>query len=51
MNILVTGAAGFLGTECVRRLRSSGHRVVTTDQRGVVEVTGDLTDADEGRPC
>ena len=42
MNILVTGAAGFLAVEAVRQLRARGHDVVTTDRRGVVDFTGDL---------
>jgi nucleoside-diphosphate-sugar epimerase len=44
MNILVTGAAGFLAGECARQLGSLGHHVVTTDKRGTVDVTGDLSD-------
>ena len=45
MKILVTGAAGFLGSECVRQLAAGGHDVVTTDKRGAVHSTGDLADA------
>ena len=44
MKILVTGAAGFLGSECVRRLCAAGHEVVSTDQRGRVDLTGNLAD-------
>lgn len=42
----MTGAAGFLGTECVRQLRSHGHHIVTTDKRGTVDLSGDLADDD-----
>ncbi|MDX2550105.1 NAD-dependent epimerase/dehydratase family protein [Streptomyces stelliscabiei] len=33
MNILVTGAAGFIGTHLVRQLGMRGHRVTGTDKR------------------
>lgn len=33
MNILVTGAAGFIGTHLVRQLGARGHRVTGTDKR------------------
>lgn len=45
MKILVTGANGFLGRECVRQLRGAGHSVVTTDRRGEIDRVGDLADA------
>jgi len=41
---LVTGAAGFLGRECVRQLRAAGHDVVSTDRSGEVDFQGDLAD-------
>jgi nucleoside-diphosphate-sugar epimerase len=44
MNIVVTGAAGFLGRECVQQLRAEGHRVTTTDRAGAVDHLGDLSD-------
>ena len=44
MNALVTGAAGFLGRECVRQLRDEGIEVVSTDRSGEVDVRGDLAD-------
>jgi nucleoside-diphosphate-sugar epimerase len=44
MPILITGGAGFLGGECVRQLRDAGHEVITTDRRGDVDLTGDLSD-------
>jgi nucleoside-diphosphate-sugar epimerase len=44
MTILVTGAAGFLGRECVRQLKSAGHDLVTTDKRGAADFIGDLAD-------
>ena len=31
MNILVTGGAGFVGTNLIRRLLSEGHTVVSFD--------------------
>jgi nucleoside-diphosphate-sugar epimerase len=45
MIALVTGAAGFLGTECVGELRAAGHTVITTDQHGTVDIELDLADA------
>lgn len=45
MNILVTGAAGFLGREVVAKLRAAGHAVTTTDRVGAVDVRGDLAEA------
>jgi nucleoside-diphosphate-sugar epimerase len=44
MNILVTGAAGFLAGECIRQLQQAGHRIITTDKRGTPDLKGDLTD-------
>ncbi|WP_341313058.1 NAD(P)-dependent oxidoreductase [Paraburkholderia sp. IMGN_8] len=44
MRVLVTGAAGFLGTECVRQFRSRAHEVMTTDRIGPVDLQGDLSD-------
>lgn len=44
MRVLVTGAAGFLGTECVKLFRTRGHEVITTDKLGTVDLVGDLAD-------
>jgi nucleoside-diphosphate-sugar epimerase len=44
MKVLITGAAGFLGTECVRKFRSAGYNVITTDVVGTVDYSGDLAD-------
>jgi nucleoside-diphosphate-sugar epimerase len=44
MNILITGAGGFLGQECARQLVDRGHRIVSTDRRGQVDFLGDLAD-------
>jgi nucleoside-diphosphate-sugar epimerase len=41
---LVTGAAGFLGRECIRQLRAAGHDTVSTDRTGTVDFRGDLSD-------
>jgi nucleoside-diphosphate-sugar epimerase len=46
MHILLTGAHGFLGRPCARRLRECGHTVTTTDLVGEVDLRGDLADAD-----
>lgn len=46
MNLLVTGAAGFLGRECVSQLRQRGHSVVTTDLYGRIDLAGNLTSED-----
>jgi nucleoside-diphosphate-sugar epimerase len=40
---LVTGAAGFLGRECVRQLRAEGIETVSTDRSGEVDFLGDLS--------
>jgi nucleoside-diphosphate-sugar epimerase len=41
---LVTGAAGFLGRECVRQLRAEGIDAVSTDRAGEADLRGDLSD-------
>jgi nucleoside-diphosphate-sugar epimerase len=45
MKILITGAAGFLGQECVKQFRGNGHQIITTDRKGQVDLLGDLADA------
>lgn len=45
MRILITGAAGFLGKECVRQFREHAHEVLTIDKHGAVDLCGDLVDA------
>jgi nucleoside-diphosphate-sugar epimerase len=45
VRILLTGAAGFLGTACVKALQNDGHTVVTTDRVGKVDFCGDLSDS------
>lgn len=45
MKILVTGAAGFLGRECIRQLRAEGLETVSTDRAGPVDFRGDLSDS------
>ena len=44
MKALVTGAAGFLGRECLRQLRAEGIDPVSTDRAGAVDFRGDLSD-------
>src|SRR3990167_7304049 len=45
MRVLITGAAGFLGKECVRQFSERAHQVITTDRAGPVDLPGDLADA------
>ncbi len=42
MRVLITGAAGFLGKECVKQFRAQGDEVITTDKSGNVDIVGDL---------
>src|SRR3954452_12678158 len=42
--VLVTGGAGTIGSAVVRRLRADGVDVRIADQRGQVDVAGDLRD-------
>ena len=44
MAVLVTGGAGTIGSAVVRRLRADGIDVRIADQRGDVDVSGDLRD-------
>jgi len=41
---LVTGAAGFLGRECIRQLHAEGVEVISTDRSGEVDHRGELAD-------
>lgn len=45
MKILITGADGFLGKQCVQLLNRQGHEVITTDKKGQVALLGDLSDS------
>jgi nucleoside-diphosphate-sugar epimerase len=45
MEVLITGASGFLGSECVRQFREAGHKVITTDIYGDVDILGDLSNS------
>lgn len=45
MRVLMTGAAGFLGQECIKAFRERSHEVLTTDKAGPVDLVGDLADA------
>jgi nucleoside-diphosphate-sugar epimerase len=44
VKILITGAAGFVGSECMHCLRRAGHELITTDKIGSTDLSGDLTD-------
>ena len=44
MRVLITGASGFLGRECVRQFSSRAYEVKTTDKTGRVDFHGDLSD-------
>lgn len=44
MKVLVTGASGFLGKECVKQFLDAGDQVITTDKIGNVDIVGDLSD-------
>jgi nucleoside-diphosphate-sugar epimerase len=46
MNILVTGGAGFLGSECIRQLRAAGHETISADRQKSADITIDLADAE-----
>ena len=43
MKALVTGAAGFLGRECIRQLRAEEIETIATDRSGEVDFRGDLS--------
>ena len=44
MRVLITGAAGFLGKECVQQFMGESYEVVTTDRIGEVDFRGNLAD-------
>ena len=44
MKVLVTGAAGFVGRECIRQLRAEGVGTVSTDRSRAADFIGDLSD-------
>ena len=44
MKVLITGAAGFLGKECVAQFKATGYAVLTTDKSGTADIPGDLAD-------
>jgi nucleoside-diphosphate-sugar epimerase len=44
MMVLITGAAGFVGKECVAQFKAAGYGVLTTDKTGAVDLLGDLAD-------
>ncbi len=44
MRVLITGAAGFLGKECVKQFRANNDEIITTDKAGAVDLVGDLAD-------
>src|SRR5215471_17956157 len=45
LKTLITGAAGFLGSECLRQLRAEGIQAISTDRSGEVDFRGDLSDS------
>lgn len=46
MRVLITGASGFLGKECVKQFTNESYDVVTTDRSGKVDYIGDLAEVD-----
>jgi nucleoside-diphosphate-sugar epimerase len=44
LKTLVTGAAGFLGRECLRQLRAESVETISTDRSGEVDFRGNLSD-------
>ena len=43
MNILILGAAGYLGDCCSKNLKNKKYNVITTDKTGNVDILGDLS--------
>lgn len=46
ITILITGAAGFVGTELVKSIDRSKYNLITVDLRGNVDILGDLSRSD-----
>jgi nucleoside-diphosphate-sugar epimerase len=44
--LLITRAAGFLGSECIVQLGRAGHTILTTDRRGTMDFLRDLSEAE-----
>lgn len=43
--VLITGAMGFLGQQCVKKFLSEGYEVITTDKAPGAQLMGDITNA------
>jgi len=46
MNVLILGAAGFLGKRCVAQFQAKNYEVMTSDNHGLVDFIGDLSSED-----
>ena len=49
MNILILGAAGYLGDCCSKNLKNKKYNVITTDKTGNVDILGDLSNLEFAR--
>lgn len=45
MKILITGANGFLGKQCVKLLQNRSHEIISVDREGQVTLLGDLSNS------